>query len=322
VGRHLSAWLVYQDMGGTLLLGIDGEVYGFPHDAAEARPEADANWRLVAWVAACERAPELRQLLPARPPGTPDCPQCGGVGHDGSPAAGRLWCGACWGLGWRRGATMTEAEWAECQDPGPMLEFLQGKVSDRKLRLFACGCCRRVWDLLRDERNRKAVEAVEAFADGCVKRQALESVAAAADRAIGPVSLDSQAAEYAATASAVAAGLGPVDQVAAAAATAAAVVEVNWLPLKWDEEARQADLLRCIAGNPFRPVPVAPAWRTADALRLAQAIYDERAFDRLPILADALEEAGATDAPLLGHLRGPGPHVRGCWAVDLLLGKG
>ena len=63
------------------------------------------------------------------------------------------------------------------------------------------------------------------------------------------------------------------------------------------------------------------AWNNETVLKLAQTINADRAFDRLPILADALEEAGCTDADMLQHCRGPGPHVRGCWVVDLLLGK-
>jgi hypothetical protein len=74
-----------------------------------------------------------------------------------------------------------------------------------------------------------------------------------------------------------------------------------------------------VIGNPFRPVT--PAWQSDAVVRLAQAIYDERAFERLPILADALAEAGCDHAAILEHCRGPGPHVRGCWVVDLLLGK-
>jgi hypothetical protein len=74
--------------------------------------------------------------------------------------------------------------------------------------------------------------------------------------------------------------------------------------------------------NPFRPVTADPRWLTATAVALAQAIYEDRAFDRMPILADALEEAGGDDADLLAHCRSDGPHVRGCWAVDLVLGKG
>jgi hypothetical protein len=83
-------------------------------------------------------------------------------------------------------------------------------------------------------------------------------------------------------------------------------------------------LVREVVGNPFRAVQVDPAWLTWGGglvRRLAQSIYEERRFGGLPVLADALEEAGCDDADLLGHLRGPGPHVRGCWAVDLLLGK-
>jgi hypothetical protein len=92
----------------------------------------------------------------------------------------------------------------------------------------------------------------------------------------------------------------------------------------WDEQAQriaQAALLRCIFGNPFRPAPFNPAWRTPTTLALAQAIYDHRRFEDLPILADTLEEAGCTNGDLLGHCRQPGEHVRGCWVVDSILRK-
>src|SRR5262249_39772461 len=88
------------------------------------------------------------------------------------------------------------------------------------------------------------------------------------------------------------------------------------------EAAALARLLRDVVGNPFRPPRVDPAWLAAGvAVPLAEAIYDERAFDRLPILADALGDAGCSDAERLAHLRSRGPHVRGCWAVDLVLSK-
>ena len=87
------------------------------------------------------------------------------------------------------------------------------------------------------------------------------------------------------------------------------------------ESAAQVELLRDLVGNPFRPVVPDPAWLTSDVVALARGIYDERAFDRMPILADALEDAGCADEQVLGHCRGPGPHVRGCWAVDLVLGQ-
>ena len=92
-----------------------------------------------------------------------------------------------------------------------------------------------------------------------------------------------------------------------------------------EEWAAQAALLRDIFGLlPFRPVTIAPAWaiwNDATVVKLAQGIYDDRAVGRLPILADALEEAGCDNADILTHCRQPGPHVRGCWVVDLLLGK-
>src|SRR5262249_7898655 len=91
-----------------------------------------------------------------------------------------------------------------------------------------------------------------------------------------------------------------------------------------NEGAAQADLLHDLVGNPFRPVALDPVWLAANdsrVKRLAQGIYDTRDFSAMPILADALEDAGCADAALLGHLRGPGPHVHGCWALDAILGK-
>ena len=78
---------------------------------------------------------------------------------------------------------------------------------------------------------------------------------------------------------------------------------------------------RCVVGNPFRPVGFDPAWRSETVVALTNGIYTDRAFDRLPILADALQEAGCDNADILNHCRGDGPHVRGCWVVDLVLGK-
>jgi hypothetical protein len=92
----------------------------------------------------------------------------------------------------------------------------------------------------------------------------------------------------------------------------------------FSERTNQAHLVRDIFGDPFRTLALDPAWLAwhhGAATRFAADIYDSHAFDRLPLLADALEDAGCTDPDLLGHLRCPGPHVRGCWAVDLILNK-
>jgi hypothetical protein len=82
-----------------------------------------------------------------------------------------------------------------------------------------------------------------------------------------------------------------------------------------------ADYLRCFFGNPFRPVTFNPAWLTPTVKSLAEQIYNDRAFDRMPVLGDALEESGCTVAEVLEHCRNGGEHVRGCWVVDKVLGK-
>ncbi|MBM3979647.1 MAG: hypothetical protein FJ304_05075 [Planctomycetes bacterium] len=83
-----------------------------------------------------------------------------------------------------------------------------------------------------------------------------------------------------------------------------------------------AVLVREIVGNPFRPITFNPDWRSSDVMLLASGIYAERAFDRMPILADALQDAGCDSDDILHHLRDTiAPHVRGCWALDLVLGK-
>ncbi|VTU00346.1 Uncharacterized protein (Fragment) OS=uncultured bacterium PE=4 SV=1 [Gemmataceae bacterium] len=88
------------------------------------------------------------------------------------------------------------------------------------------------------------------------------------------------------------------------------------------ELATECTFLREIFGNPFRPVTFDPAWRTATVTALAAGIYEEKAFDRLPILADALQDAGCDVDAILDHFRDPtAAHVRGCWALDLVLGK-
>jgi hypothetical protein len=91
-----------------------------------------------------------------------------------------------------------------------------------------------------------------------------------------------------------------------------------------EERRAQCDLLRDVFGYPFRPASLDPAllaWRGGLAVAIAAEVYEERAFDRLPILADALEEAGCTDREVLLHCRGPAPHARGCWVVDRMLSK-
>src|SRR5262249_28262495 len=97
----------------------------------------------------------------------------------------------------------------------------------------------------------------------------------------------------------------------------------------WEYDYRPVcELLHEVFGNPFRSISFVPSWRTTAVVTLARAAYDDRVLpagtldpDRLAVLSDALEEAGCDNADVLAHLRGPGPHVRGCWVLDLLLDK-
>jgi hypothetical protein len=94
-----------------------------------------------------------------------------------------------------------------------------------------------------------------------------------------------------------------------------------WLDGREEAMPVLAAFLRDIFGNPFRPATLDAAWRTPTAVALAGQMYESRDFGAMPILADALQDAGCDSDDILNHCRGPGPHVRGCWVVDLVLGK-
>jgi hypothetical protein len=230
---------------------------------------------------------------------------------------------------------VTEAEWLAATDPQPMLDLLRGRATERKLRLFACGLCRSFWSLLIDERSRVAVETAERLADGLEPSEWTQEVFSEACIA----SLDVRLGRWrscetvlplrrrhephqlllAACMAAFAVGGGTVNvetQIRMASTNSMAGGPTNGL--------NQAQLLRDIFAGTVRSTPINPEWlsRNDDAIRcLGASIYDDRRFDRLPLLANALAGAGCVDAELLAHLRGPGPHVRGCWAVDLVLDK-
>jgi hypothetical protein len=199
----------------------------------------------------------------------------------------------------------------------------------RKARLYLCACCRHAWEN-PSRRARTAVDAAEQFADGGTRTKELTAGRRAAEDEA--YSLFGDDPWWRRLWKMVSAKDGFIAWPALAAAAAAAgwIEEEQFyrvaLSLGVREVGRRCALIRCIFGNPFRPLPAAdPAWLRWNGgaiLKLARAVYEDRAFERLPILADALEEAGCADADLLGHLRGPGPHARGCWAVDWILGKG
>jgi hypothetical protein len=252
---------------------------------------------------------------------------------------------------------MTEAEWLESTDLRAMLSFLQegGKVSERKLRLFAVACCRLIWALLPNEAARKVIELAERVVDGMATAEELNAAWASAgtlgDAALvlrciparygglGPEDLAQSegetligllagelsaaantSAEAAAIAARDAAGGSPAGMRAVRARDAARDAAYQ----EYDEQC--CGLLRCLF-HPFRPLPppgeAVLCWNEGVVVKMATAIYDERDFspERMGVLADALEEAGVTEPDLLGHLRGPGPHAKGCWGIDALLGR-
>ena len=256
---------------------------------------------------------------------------------------------------------MTEEEWLECIDSIQMLWFLDGTpggdyipdnlrvrlqgVTQRKLRLFACGCCRQIWSLLTDGTSRKAVDIAELFADGICDAEemdgadklrdnpAMQEYDWAARAAYETLSIDACLAAFSTSNLASQAVQLPAwrrrEYACEVKEFASMSVEDRHAILdspalnaaRIAERERQAFLLRDIFGNPFRPVSFLPEWRTSTVLSLAQGIYSDRAFDRMPILADALQDSGCDNEDILNHCRGPGPHCRGCWVCDLCLNE-
>ena len=209
---------------------------------------------------------------------------------------------------------MTEKEWLDCTDPTPMLDSLRGKVGDRKKRLFACACCRGIWHLLPDRRSRKAVEASERYADGLITPEKLHLVWGDNRWAANVATRNSDGLEGAKW---IVAHLTEPDAIR----VLFAMWPAAYLGGREIQQPLQCALLRDIFGNPFRPVTVGPRWLTSNVVELAKAIYEERVFDRMPILSDALMDAGCDQEEIIRHCRSSGPHVRGCWVVDLILGK-
>jgi hypothetical protein len=223
---------------------------------------------------------------------------------------------------------MTEEELTGGRGTWQLWEFVAATASPRKLRLFGCACVRRVFDLIPDRRGRLAVEVAERFSDGVATAAELREAYTAAGIAAGQRRRDD---DFAGT-HALLAGMSVADATqragwSASTEAAKAVRATNYGAGHWDrditasERPAQADVIRDIFGHLFRPVAFDPRWRTADAVGLARGIYEDRAFDRLPLLADALMDAGCADEQVLGHCPSDGPHVRGCWVVDLVLGK-
>ncbi len=207
---------------------------------------------------------------------------------------------------------MTETEWLAATDPAPMLEFLKGKVSDRKLRLFVIACCRRINARLYNQPSQTAIEIAEHYLEGKATLDDLIAAHSAADGFYGTTGIygtdDSDLPARAAALASVPNCFGII-----------ALYRRSFRFLRPAEQASNAAILRDIA--PFRPITHDPAWLTSTVTSLARQMYDSRGFSAMPILADALQDAGCDNEDILNHCRTGSVHVRGCWLVDLVLGR-
>jgi hypothetical protein len=217
-----------------------------------------------------------------------------------------------------------EADWLGGTDPQAMLLRLPAAVPDRKLRLFALACCRRVEARLTHPLSRRALALAERYADGLATD---EDMGALASQFMGEYNarLAGSSVWYwnAAKTTDLNAAYAMTRAVFPARAALAAVEAARD---KSKERSIQCQLLRCILGNPFRPPPALEprllAWQRGTVVHLAEAIYQERRWKDMPVLGDVLEEAGCRDEDMLQHCRQQGGvHARGCWLIDLLLGK-
>jgi hypothetical protein len=237
----------------------------------------------------------------------------------------------------------SEDEWLECTEPESMVAFACGKASERKRRLLAVAACRRIWHLISEEPSRQAVEMAARLADGLADEKE-RSKAEEAARDVAVAAFDRWEQELTQVA---AAGIGYWAATAAAGTLSLAEKEIEevvsdaGMALAWSEDeylaagpaywpgielsGPWADLIRDVFGNPFRPLTLDPAlrtWHDGLLVSMTQQMYNSRDFSAMPVLADALEEAGCTDRQILAHCRGGEEHVRGCHLLDLLLEKG
>jgi hypothetical protein len=222
-------------------------------------------------------------------------------------------------------APRDEGWWATCGEPDAMLDHLlkQDDVNWRKVRLWACACVRRIWPRLTSEPGRRAVEVAERFADGRAEQRAVEIAANAVERVRKGDRQANRAASQLARLCCPARRFPPAD--VSDAVVGAVVGAADSPEERADERKAHAALLRDIFGNPFAATPridtSALRWNDGCVVRIAEGIYEERAFERMGVLHDALLDAGCNSDDILSHCREQGGHARGCWLLDLLLNK-
>jgi hypothetical protein len=228
---------------------------------------------------------------------------------------------------------LPEREWLNYHEhPDSMLyDELPNPISERKERLLITAFFRRAWHLITDVRVRRAIEVAERYADGQATPDELRSACATLEAfndafqnpamwhgVVGFAFIASDPRASATDAAYVAAeNIGR--QAARAVDPDSDEVDEHALAI---ERAAQCALARELLGNPFRVIVFEPSWRTSTVVALARQMYEARDFSAMPILADALQDAGCDNEDILDHCRAEQTHVRGCWVVDVVLGKG
>lgn len=225
---------------------------------------------------------------------------------------------------------MSEEEWLHGINRTAMMNWLRRRGTQRQFYLAGCAAVRRFWDQLPDQPYRNLIRLVEQYADGLLNPEDLRRAHRAAETEAFEDNLELQnqgmrtrrlSKRMAPVFAAVHASMAEAAWEAAISAMEAAQ-RAEKRATAW---AEQCAILRDIFGNPFRPAPAVDpswlAWHEATVPRIAQSLYEQHRFESLPILADALEEAGCDNAALLDHCRLPAKHVRGCWLLDSLLQK-
>lgn len=223
-------------------------------------------------------------------------------------------------------AAMQESDWQDGIDPEAMLRFARGMNRERKHRQFVCACWRRLEHLFINRKMRKVLDLMENALLAPVAMEDLEAAWDAARQAAWAARADNHCRETETMALLVGCEWEDHAKLAFTAGHASQAA-ADWAG-KWARDMdrlAQCDILRDIFGNPFRDIAISPIWRTWNegaARKLARVIHADRSFDQLPILGDALEEAGCDDEAILAHCRESGVHVRGCWVLELLLEEG
>jgi hypothetical protein len=237
---------------------------------------------------------------------------------------------------------MTEEQWLQCTEPWMLYRSVRPESSMRRRYLLSAACCRQVWHRLYKDSLPQVVATTELYADGLVPRKVLRDANQTArwveQKRFKRLDVSGISPGFSAASALVSATTDRISH-------RRTLTVMNECQEEADDEARkqglprgvggetaqkvQCELIRDILGPPpFHLAPLDPAWLTPTVTAVARAAYEERHLPSglldaacLAVLADALEDAGCDRAELLGHLRGPGPHVRGCWALDAILGK-